>query len=71
MGIFPAHDRILPTDKLPFTSIHEMFIEDMTKTVDSRTGTLKLRPVKNEHKDISTYGKYESSRAAWASTKKE
>lgn len=71
LGIFPHHDRILPTDKLPFTSLHEMFIEDMTKTVDSRTGTLKLRPAKNTNVDASTYGKYESAKAAWEACKKE
>lgn len=43
----------------------------MTKTVDSRTGTLKLRPAKNTNVDASTYGKYESAKAAWEACKKE
>ncbi len=71
IGIFPSHDVIKPSDKMPLTSIHHLFMEDVTKSVDPRTGKIKEKPIKEDLVDPTTYSKYNSAKEAYEAAKEQ
>lgn len=71
IGVFPARDRIRATDKIPFSSSHNQFLNEITKVVDPKSGALKLKPIDLTLKDSATYGRYDSAKTALEENKKE
>lgn len=60
LGILPFQDYIKPTDKIPFTSMFNDFIEDTSKVVDKTTGKIKIIQIPSKQ-DKFTYSSYSSS----------
>lgn len=71
IGIFPSNDRIRPTDKIPFNSLHHDFINDMTKMVDPKSGKLITRPIDLSLDDKATYSRYENIKIGFDVNKEE
>ena len=72
LGLFPAHDKCRPTDKIPFKSIHSEFIEDMTKKVDPISGKIITRPMDFSLNDKAGYGsRYDSAKQSYEASKNE
>lgn len=71
LGIFPSHEEIRPTDKLPFTSLHSQFIEETTKVVDPNTGKIKRANLNQINSDLASFSKYDSAHIAYKDTLKK
>jgi ribosomal protein S18 len=60
MGLLPFVDLIKPSDKVPFTSVYNEFVEDTAKVVDKRTGLIKIIHLPSL-KDKQTYANFDTS----------
>ena len=70
IGFFAPNFSIRPTDKVPFSSQHYMFLDEMTKNVDSITGKIKPKPILNKTDEDKTHlGKYQSAKEAYENMK--
>ena len=70
IGFFAPHFSIRATDKVPFSSQHYMFLDEMTRNVDPVTGKIKPKPILNKTEEDKTHlGKYESAKEAYTNMK--
>jgi len=60
MGLLPFIDFIKPYHKVPFTSMYNEFLEDVSKVVDKETGIIKVVHLPSD-KDKYNYSSYDSA----------
>lgn len=59
LGLLPFNDFLKPHDKLPLTSLRNEFFQDVSQTVDPKTG--KIQTLKSSLTDKFTYSHHDST----------